>query len=95
MTSRESCRAGAPAVQILLKRLRKEHLISYDLHFLTGNYPEGNALIDLFIHPLDLVTFLFGKPEIIACQPTLRIGLTMIPPLMMDSSLDAPLSVSE
>ena len=68
MISRESCRAGAPAVQILLKRLRKEHLISYDLHFLTGNYPEGNALIDLFIHPLDLVTFLFGKPEIIACQ---------------------------
>ena len=58
----------APAVQILLKRLRKEHLISYGLHFLTGNYPEGNALIDLFIHPLDLVTFLFGKPEIIACQ---------------------------
>ena len=58
----------APAVQILQKHLRKEHLISYDLHFLTGNYPEGNALIDLFIHPLDLVTFLFGKPEIIACQ---------------------------
>ena len=58
----------APAVQILLKRLRKEHLISYGLHFLTGNYPEGNALIDLFIHPLDLVTFLFGKPGIIACQ---------------------------
>ena len=85
----------APAVQILWKRLRNEHLVSYDLHYLTGNYPEGNALIDLFIHPLDLVTFLFGKPEIIARQPTLRIGLTMIPPLMMDSSLDAPLSVSE
>ncbi len=58
----------APAVQILWKRLRNEHLVSYDLHYLTGNYPEGNALIDLFIHPLDLVTFLFGKPEIIACQ---------------------------
>ncbi|MBO7068649.1 MAG: Gfo/Idh/MocA family oxidoreductase, partial [Bacteroidaceae bacterium] len=58
----------APAVQILQKRLRKEHLISYDLHFLTGNYPEGNALLDLFIHPLDLVTYLFGKPEIITCQ---------------------------
>ena len=58
----------APAVQILQKRLSKEHLISYDLHFLTGNYPEGNALLDLFIHPLDLVTYLFGKPEIIACQ---------------------------
>lgn len=58
----------APAVQILQKRLSKEHLISYDLHFLTGNYPEGNALLDLFIHPLDLVTYLFGKPEIITYQ---------------------------
>ena len=55
----------APAVQILKQRLRKEHLISYDLHYLTGAYPEGNALLDLYIHPLDLVTHLFGKPEIL------------------------------
>ena len=58
----------APAVQILQKPLRKEHLISYDLHYLTGNYPEGDAPLDLYIHPLDLVTHLFGKPEILACQ---------------------------
>ena len=58
----------APAVQILRKRLRKEHFVSYALHYLIGNYPEGNALLDLYIHPLDLVTYLFGKPEIIACQ---------------------------
>ena len=58
----------APAVQILWKRLRNEHFVSYDLHYLTGNYPEGNALLDLYIHPLDLVTYLFSKPEIIACQ---------------------------
>ena len=58
----------APAVQILQKRLQKEHLISYDLHYLTGSYPEGNAALDLFIHPLDVVAYLFGKPEVIACQ---------------------------
>ena len=58
----------APAVQILQKRLRKEHLINYDLNYLTGAYPEGNALLDLYIHPLDLVCFLFGKPEILVCQ---------------------------
>ena len=51
----------APAVQILWKRLRNEHLVSYDLHYLTGNYPKGNALLDLYIHPLDLVTYLFSK----------------------------------
>ena len=58
----------APAVQILQKCLRKKHLISYDLHYLTGAYPEGNALLDLYIHPLDLVCHLFGKPEILVCQ---------------------------
>ena len=58
----------APAVQLLQKRLRAEHLISYDLHYLTGAYPEGNALTELFIHPLDLVCHLFGKPGIIACR---------------------------
>ena len=62
----------APAVQILRKRLDKEHLISYDLHYLTGNYPEGNALLDLYIHPIDLVCFLFGKPDILACRQTTR-----------------------
>ena len=58
----------APAVQILKSRLVKERLVSYDLHYLIGAYPEGNALLDLFIHPLDLVTYLFGKAEVLACQ---------------------------
>ena len=58
----------APAVQILQKRLRKERLVSYDLHYLTGKYPEGNSLLDLYIHPLDLVVFLFGNPKIIAFE---------------------------
>lgn len=58
----------APVIQILKKRLRKERLINYDLHYLTGAYPEGNVLLDLYIHPLDLVCFLFGQPEILACR---------------------------
>jgi virulence factor len=58
----------APAIQLLKKRLHKEHLVNYDLHYLTGAYPEGNAMLDLYIHPLDLVCFLFGQPEILACR---------------------------
>ena len=58
----------APAVQILKSRLVKERLVSYDLHYLIGAYPEGNALLDLFIHPLDLVTYLFGTAGVLACQ---------------------------
>ncbi len=57
----------APAVNILKKRLKKEQLLNYDLHYLTGAYPEGNPLLDLFIHPLDFVTWLFGKAEVISC----------------------------
>jgi virulence factor len=62
----------APAVQLLQKRLRKSHLVSYDLHYLTGAFPEGNALLDLYIHPLDLVCHLFGQPEILACRQVAR-----------------------
>ena len=58
----------APAVQLLKQRLRKKHLINYDLHYITGAYPEGDALLDLYIHPLDLVCHLFGKPEILAIR---------------------------
>ena len=58
----------APAVQLLKKRLNKERLINYDLHYITGAYPEGDALLDLYIHPLDLICYLFGQPEILACQ---------------------------
>lgn len=58
----------APAVKILQHRLKREHPINYDLHYLTGAYPEGDARLDLFIHPLDLVQHLFGPASIMACQ---------------------------
>lgn len=60
----------APAIQILKKRLNKEHLINYDLHYLTGCYPEGDATLDLYIHPIDLVCYLFGQPQILSCRQT-------------------------
>lgn len=56
----------APAIQILKKRLKGQRLLNYDLHYLTGAYPEGDALLDLYIHPLDLATWLFGKAEIVS-----------------------------
>lgn len=60
----------APAVQLLKKRLCKGGLLSYDLHYMTGAYPEGDARLDLFIHPLDLVAHLFGAARIVACRKT-------------------------
>ncbi len=58
----------APVTKILMKRLKKETLLTYNLRYLTGSYPEGNPLIDLFIHPLDYVCCLFGKAEICSCE---------------------------
>lgn len=55
----------APATQILKKKLKAcKKTISYNLKYLTGAYPEGDALLDLFIHPLDYVTYLFGKADV-------------------------------
>ena len=60
----------APAVQRLSKQLKKEKTLCYTLSYMTGAYPEGDALLDLFIHPLDLVTYLFGKASVISCETT-------------------------
>ncbi len=45
-----------------LKKLAKKPF-SYNYKYLTGAYPEGDALWDLFIHPLDVAVFLFGKVQ--------------------------------
>ena len=57
-------RRFAPATQILQKRLKGDGKRHYHYRYLTGLYPEGDALLDLFIHPLDYVTFLFGEAKI-------------------------------
>lgn len=36
---------------------------SYQYQYRTGAYPEGDPLFDLFIHPVDLSVYLFGKVE--------------------------------
>lgn len=58
----------APATKILKKQLKKETLLTYNMRYLTGGYQEGNPLLDLFIHPLDYVCYLFGKAEISNCE---------------------------
>lgn len=58
----------APATRILAKRLKDETMLTYNMKYLTGNYPEGDAITDLFIHPLDYVCHLFGKAEVCCCE---------------------------
>lgn len=70
----------APATQMLKQRLRKAQQVSYNLKYLTGLYPEGDALTDLFIHPLDLVCHLFGNATVrnIECVGNATNGLTLM-----------------
>ena len=50
----------SPVTQALMRALVKDAAESYSLRYVTGRYPEGDPLTDLFIHPLDYVSFLFG-----------------------------------
>jgi virulence factor len=54
----------APLYQILRSKTKKAE--SYSLRYETGYYPEGNALTDLFIHPIDITNFLFGDSDIVS-----------------------------
>lgn len=61
-------RRFSPCTYILQNRLRKDTVHSYHYRYLTGLYPEGDALLDLFIHPIDYVIFLFGAAQIKAVE---------------------------
>jgi len=52
----------APVNLELKKHTNKKS--SYNYRFLTGAYPEGDPYLDLFIHPISLVNFLFGEAEV-------------------------------
>lgn len=56
---------NAPIMRILEKDLKKNRgTTCYNIQYLMGVYPEGDALLDLFIHPLDCMTHLFGEAQV-------------------------------
>lgn len=55
----------SPITGLLVNRLKRSGgIVSYNMKYATGLYPEGDAILDLFIHPLDYVSYLFGKAEV-------------------------------
>lgn len=60
----------APAVIRLSSCLKGNPVYNYSLRYCVGRYPEGDPFTELFIHPLDLVTHLFGPAEIIMLRHT-------------------------
>jgi len=66
----------APA-NIELKKHTKDKC-SYNYRFVTGIYPEGDPFLDLFIHPISLVSFLFGDAELKSCSSSSsKNGITL------------------
>jgi virulence factor len=62
--------------KILSEKLNLKEVISYNYRFTTGLYPEGDKLLDLFIHPIDLISFLFGSANLISAVKTNAYGDT-------------------
>lgn len=52
-------RRYSPVYNKLKVQIKKP--LSYNYRFYSGSYPEGNALYDLFIHPIDTLIYLFGE----------------------------------
>jgi len=57
-----------PVYQILKSRIKNTK--NYSLKYYTGAYPEGNPVMDLFIHPIDIAAYLFGEGSLTSVQKT-------------------------
>jgi len=57
-----------PVYQILKSKIKKA--TNYTLKYYTGSYPEGNPVLDLFIHPIDVAAYLFGEGSLVSIQKT-------------------------
>lgn len=58
-------RRYSPAFSILKSKLKNTN--HYIYRYATGAYPAGDALFELFIHPIDALNFLFGKANVKSC----------------------------
>lgn len=73
--SKKVCLVGlqkrySSCTELLKKKIKPNELISYNYRYTTGLYPEGDEVMDLFIHPLDLILHLFGDYSTISIQNT-------------------------
>ena len=55
-------RRYSPVFQILKNKVKNASY--YSVKYKTGAYPEGNELLDLFIHPIDAAFYLFGTGKV-------------------------------
>lgn len=74
-------RRFSPLAQKISNKLKDP--ISYHYQFRVGAYPEGDAVYDLFIHPVDFAISLFGKAAVRHCT-LLKNGSGLTVNLILD-----------
>jgi virulence factor len=79
----------APAT-VLLKRELKD-IRHYTLRYCTGAYSEQNPVFDLFIHPVDFITYLFGTSRV---KATLRNADTLFVHVQHDNQVMGAIELS-
>lgn len=84
----------SPLIQTLKKQLKKNVPITYTMSYHMGVYPEGNPFTDLFIHPVDLVLYLFGNAELKSVQQINRNGTTTIQGLLSHETVNGFIELS-
>jgi len=76
----------------------KEHTAKnchYNYRFTTGAYPEGDPIMDMFIHPINLASFLFGSAKIAsATVHTMGKALTVFLQLVHQNNICGSIELS-
>ena len=81
--------------QLLKKFKLQKKTISYSYRYCTGNYPEGNPVYELFIHPVDNIIQLFGRPRTFTIQSSKKnSGVTYQLLIIHDSGINGMVELS-
>lgn len=96
---KQKCMVGmqkrySPSIETLKWKLSKSEIVSYYLSYHTGLYPEGDPFTDLFIHPVDLVSFLFGEVEKVTVERIEKNGTVTVQALLSHSRVKGLIELS-
>lgn len=84
----------SPLIEKLRACLSESGVVSYRMLYHTGMYPEGDPFTDLFIHPVDLVTYLFGNVDKMSIQRTDRKGKVTVQALLSHGNVKGSIELS-
>jgi virulence factor len=81
--------------QSLKKFNLQKRTISYTYRYCTGSYPEGNPIYELFIHPVDNIIQLFGRPRSFTIQSSKKqSGITYQLLIIHESGINGVIELS-